>query len=90
MNFKLILVCSMVGLAGCAAESRLAPRSTDTAGAGPASTEPESANSLPRGSSVDRPLTSAVGDINTTRVGPGSYSSPVVAARGAAPARRGY
>ena len=88
MRLSMILMCSMIGLAGCAAESRLAPRSTDMAGGGSSSVEPESSNSLPRGSSVNRPLTSPVGDIGTTQVGPSRNGTPLVAARGPLPVQQ--
>lgn len=68
MRVMPLLLLSLFALAGCNAESRLAPVST--ANAGSAATEPESPNSLPLGSSVMAPLTSSVGNIGTTRVGP--------------------
>ena len=68
MRVTALLLLPILAVAGCAAESRLAPVST--AGAGSAATEPEPANSLPRGSSVMEPLTGPVGDVGTTRVSP--------------------
>lgn len=68
MRLTPLLLLPILAVAGCAAESRLAPVST--AGSGGASSEPEPSNSLPRGSSVMAPLTGPVGNIGTTRVGP--------------------
>ena len=72
-----LLLLSLFAVAGCNAESRQAPVST--AGAGSAATEPEPSNSLPRGSSVMAPLTSPVGNIATTRVGPATTTRARVA-----------
>lgn len=68
MRVTALLLLQILVVAGCAAESRLAPVST--ADAGSAATEPEPSNSLPRGSSVMEPLTDSIGNIGTTRVGP--------------------
>ena len=65
-----LLLLPALALAGCAAESRTPPTSTSRASAAPSSTEPEAANSLPRGSSVQAPLTGPVGNVGGTRVGP--------------------
>ncbi len=70
MRFTLLAVLPMVALAGCAEESRLPPVSTAFRGSGSSMSEPEPANSLPRGSSVSEPLTGSVGDVGNTRVGP--------------------
>lgn len=68
MRVTALLLLPILAVAGCAAESRREPVST--ANAGSAATEPQSPNSLPRGSSVMAPLTSPVGNVGTTRVGP--------------------
>ncbi len=68
MRVTTLLLLPLLAIAGCAAESRLEPVST--ANAGSAATEPEPPNSLPRGSSVMAPLTTSVGNVGTTRVGP--------------------
>ena len=52
---------------GCAQESKAPPVSVSSGGM---EKEPEPANSLPRGSAVDEPLTGQVGNVGTTRVGP--------------------
>ena len=70
MRFIMLAILPITLLAGCAEESRQAPVSTAFRGVGAGSQEPEPANSLPRGASVDAPLTSPVGNIASTRVGP--------------------
>ncbi len=70
MRFSILAILPMVALASCAQESRQAPVSTAFGGMGPAETEPEPANSLPRGAAVDEALTGRVGNLNSTRVGP--------------------
>jgi len=81
INFKLTHYL----LAGCADESHQAPVTTSFRGSGPGETEPEPVNSLPRGAAVDAPLTSRVGDIGSTRVGPAvrgvAPSAPTVSSR---------
>lgn len=79
MRFPVIAILSMIALAGCAEESRLAPVSTAFRGSGPSNSEPEPANSLPRGSSVDEALTGRVGNIENTRVGPATLGTTRVA-----------
>lgn len=70
MRVAALLLLPTLAVAGCAAESRLAPVSTAGNSSGSASTEPEPSNSLPRGSSVMEPLTGPAGNVGTTRVGP--------------------
>ncbi len=65
----------MIALAGCAEESRLAPVSTAFGGMGPSMSEPEPANSLPRGSSVGEALKGRVGNLENTRVGPATLGA---------------
>ena len=61
-------------LAGCNAPPPPAPNAAvapnSALGAQPASKEPESANSLPRGDQTNSTLTPGVGDGNSARVGP--------------------
>ncbi len=70
MRIAILLMMPVLAVAGCAAESRLAPVSTAGNSSGSSMSEPEPANSLPRGSSVSEPLTGPVGNVGTTRVGP--------------------
>ncbi len=70
MRLSILAILPMIIFAGCADESRLAPVSTAFRGSGPSSSEPEPANSLPRGSAVSEPLTGRIGNIGDTRVGP--------------------
>lgn len=70
MRIVPLMLLPVLAVAGCAAESRTPPMSTTRSSAGPASTEPEPANSLPRGASVQAPLTGPIGNLGTTRVGP--------------------
>ena len=71
MKPSIFLVLPLLAVVGCAAESRQAPVSSlSPASIGPSSHEPEPANSLPRGSAVDAPLTGQVGTVGATRVGP--------------------
>lgn len=70
MRVATLLLLPILALAGCAAESRVAPVTSSRVTGGAASQEPEPANSLPRGSSVAAPLTPSVGNVGTTRVGP--------------------
>lgn len=71
MQIRIIALLSLVCVAGCAQESRQMPvSSVRPNAAGPASSEPEPANSLPRGSAVNRPLTQPDGNVGSTRVGP--------------------
>ena len=70
MRIPVLLMLPALALAGCAAESRTAPTSSSRLSNGPSSTEPEAANSLPRGSATQAPLTPQVGNIGTTRVAP--------------------
>ena len=59
-------VAALAALAGCARyESRAQPVTTDAFGASPAMM-PQAPNSLPRGSAVSAPLTSATGQVGTT------------------------
>ena len=76
MRFYTLAILPIIALAGCAAESRQAPISTAGPGGGSAQSEPESANSLPLGSAVSEPLTGPVGNVGTTRVGPGRAAPP--------------
>lgn len=75
MRFTMLAFLPMIALAGCAEESRLAPVSTAFGGMGPSNSEPEPANSLPRGSAVDEALTGRVGNLENTRVGPATLGS---------------
>lgn len=70
MRVATLLLLPVLALAGCAAESRMAPVTSSRVTGGAASQEPEPPNSLPRGSAVAAPLTPAAGNIGTTRVGP--------------------
>jgi len=70
MRVATLMLLPILAVAGCAAESRMAPVSSSRTSAGAASQEPEPVNSLPRGSSVAAPLTGPVGNVGTTRVGP--------------------
>ena len=81
MRFIMLAILPITLLAGCADESRQAPVSTAFRGVGPGETEPEPANSLPRGAAVDGPLTGRVGNIGTTRVGPATLGTAGVVAR---------
>ncbi len=85
MRTTMLAILPIVLLAACADESRQAPVSTAFRGSGSASTEPEPVNSLPRGASVDAPLTSRIGNIENTRVGPAPRGAagltPVAASR---------
>ena len=74
MRVVSLLLVPVLALAGCAAESRSAPVSLSRSSNAPSSTEPEAANSLPRGSATQAPLTSPVGNIGGTRVGPARAS----------------
>ena len=69
------LLLPMLAFAGCSAESTAPPMSTSRNSPGAASQEPEPSNSLPRGASVDAPLTGPVGNIGNTRVGPATTPS---------------
>lgn len=75
MRFNEIAILSIIALAGCAEELRLAPVSTAFRSSGPSNSEPEPANSLPRGSSVDEPLTGRIGNLQNTRVGPATLGT---------------
>lgn len=85
MRITMLAILPIILLAGCADESRQAPVTTAFRGVGPGETEPEPANSLPRGAAVDAPLTSRVGDIGNTRVGPATRGAtrlaPIAASR---------
>lgn len=70
MRTAILLMLPLLAVAGCAAESRLAPVSTVGNSSGSSMSEPEPANSLPRGSSVSEPLTGPMGNVGTTRAGP--------------------
>ncbi len=79
MRFSILAILPIVAFAGCAQESRQAPVSTAFGGMGPAETEPEPANSLPRGAAVDGALTGRAGNLNSTRVGPATTGAARVA-----------
>ncbi len=71
MRASAFILAGLLCIVGCADESRKAPVSTARSNAGaPGNTEPEPPNSLPRGSVVDAPLTTPVGNVGTTRVAP--------------------
>lgn len=70
-----IAILPLLAVAGCAEESHLAPVSTASGSAGPSMSEPEPANSLPRGSTVSEPLTGRVGNVGTKQVGPSAARS---------------
>lgn len=70
MRILPLLLLPMLAFAGCSAESKAPPMSSSRNSPGSSEQEPEPANSLPRGSSVDSPLTGRVGNIGSTRVGP--------------------
>ena len=70
MRILSLMLLPVLAIAGCAQESRMAPVSTTRSSAGPSSTEPEPPNSLPRGASVQAPLTGPVGNVGGARVGP--------------------
>lgn len=73
MRLYILAVLPVLALAGCGDQSRQPPTSTAGPGAlgqSPQQTEPESANSLPKGAQVNSPLTPNAGNINDTRVGP--------------------
>jgi hypothetical protein len=74
MRILPFLLLPMLAVAGCSAESNAPPVSTSRNSSGAASQEPEAANSLPRGAAVDAPLTSRVGNLGTTQVGPSAPS----------------
>lgn len=63
-----------VTLAACAGESAAPPVSTDAVG--PPSQMPQSANSLPRGSTVAAPIVSPRDALQTTQVGGPSAAMP--------------
>lgn len=70
MRVITLMLLPVLALAGCAAESRQAPVSSVGSGSmGSASGAPQSANSLPRGSSVNQPFTPTSGTYGTTTVG---------------------
>lgn len=75
MRILPLLLLPMLAFAGCAAESKAPPMSSSRNSPGSGEQEPEPPNSLPRGSSVDAPLTSRVGNIENTRVGPATVPS---------------
>lgn len=85
MRITMLAILPIILLAGCADESRQAPITTAFRGVGPGETEPEPINSLPRGAAVDAPLTSRVGNIGNSRVGPAAVgaatSVPAVSSR---------
>ena len=70
MRILPLLLVPMLAFAGCAAESKAPPVSSSRNSQGSAEQEPEPPNSLPRGASIDSPLTGRVGNIENTRVGP--------------------
>lgn len=74
MRILPFLLLPMLAVAGCSAESMAPPVSTSRNSPGAANQEPEAANSLPRGAAVNAPLTSQIGNIGTTRVGPAAPS----------------
>ncbi len=76
MRVAALLLMPLLAFAGCAYESKAPPVSVSTGGS---SKEPEPANSLPLGSSVDEPLTGQRGNVGTTRVGPARPRSGAVA-----------
>lgn len=76
MRVAALLLLPLLAVAGCAYESKVPPVSVSTGGS---SKEPEPANSLPLGSSVDEPLTGRRGNIDNTRVGPARPRSGAVA-----------
>jgi hypothetical protein len=63
-------------IAGCSAESRRAPVSSANASGGSSHSEPESANSLPRGAAVSEPLTGVAGNVQTSRVPGTAVAAP--------------
>ena len=66
MRLITVALLPILALAGCAAESRSAPVSSSQVGSmGSASGEPQSSNSLPRGSSVSQPLSTTTGTVTT-------------------------
>ena len=67
MRIAALMLVTAFASVGCAQESKAPPVSVSSGGM---EKEPEPANSLPRGSAVDEPLTGQVGNIGTTRVGP--------------------
>ena len=74
MRILPLLLVPMLAFVGCAAESKAPPVSTSRNSPGSAEQEPEPTNSLPRGAATDAPLTSRVGNVGTTRVGPAAPS----------------
>lgn len=70
MRILQLLLVPVLAVAGCAAESKAPPVSSSSNSSGSAQQEPEPANSLPRGASVDAPLTGRIGNLGNTRVGP--------------------
>lgn len=85
MRIMMLAVLPIILLAGCADESFQAPITTSFRGVGPGETEPEPVNSLPLGAAVDAPLTSRIGNIGNTQVGPAilgaATSAPTVSSR---------
>ncbi len=85
MRLSILAILPMIAIAGCAQESHQSPVSTAFRGSGPSNGEPEPANSLPEGSSVDEPLTGRVGNVANTRVGPATRATagavPAVSSR---------
>lgn len=67
MRVTALLLLFLLAAPGCTQESKAPPVSASTGGA---QKEPEPANSLPRGSAVDEPLTGRVGNVGNTQVGP--------------------
>lgn len=67
MRVTALLLLVLLAASGCAQESKAPPVSVSSGGS---TKEPEPANSLPRGSAVDEPLTGQVGNVGNTRVGP--------------------
>ncbi len=71
MRASILVLTGLLCIVGCADESHQAPVSTARSNAGaPGNSEPQPANSLPRGAAVDAPLTTGVGNVGTTRVAP--------------------
>ncbi len=75
MRILPLLLLPMLAFAGCSAESKAPPMSSSRNSPGAGSQEPEPPNSLPRGASVDAPLTPRVGNLENTRVGPATSST---------------
>jgi hypothetical protein len=81
MKTTIVLLLTLAA-AGCAGISREPPVSlAQSMAGGPPNQQPQSPNSLPLGSQVSAPFTSATGIVSRTQVGPSSGTAPVTSTR---------